>query len=101
MYQAWCLDTSAICIETLWNKWEEFCMWQANELRVKYHILKSFSQAESSIDECLTKSRKTSFIWLSLGNFKYHFKRHISVWFTKHRDLSICLKPAPTGYQLE
>ena len=47
MYQAWCLDPIQISTETLWTAWEEFCKPQANEMRGRYDLLKSFSQAGS------------------------------------------------------
>ena len=50
MYEVWCLDSSEISTVTLWSKWEEYCDAQANELKSRYDIVRSFIPAGLSID---------------------------------------------------
>ena len=49
MYQVWFLE-SCTYNHPLWSKREDFCKPQSNELRVRYDLFKSFSQAGSYVD---------------------------------------------------
>ena len=43
MCQAWNLQPEERMFAALWNRWEEFWKFQANELQARYDMLKSFS----------------------------------------------------------
>ena len=40
-----------LTLEVIWQKFEEFCKPQANELRARFDLLTSFRQADMSVDE--------------------------------------------------
>ena len=40
-----------LCLEMLWNKFEEFCKPQTNEVRARFDLLTSFRQGDMSVDE--------------------------------------------------
>ena len=40
-----------LCIEVIWNKFEEFCKPQTNEVRARFDLLTSFRQGDMSGDE--------------------------------------------------
>ena len=48
---SWGLTDGDITLETLWNKFEEFCKPQVNEVRARFDLLTSFRQGEKSVDE--------------------------------------------------
>ena len=48
---SWGLTDGDITLETLWNKFEEFCKPQANEVRAGFDLLTSFRQGDKSVDE--------------------------------------------------
>ena len=50
-YTSWNLPNEELSLETIWEKFEEFCKPQANELRARFDLLTSFRQADMSVDE--------------------------------------------------
>ena len=54
-YISWNLTNEELCIDTIWQKYEEFCMPQANELRARFDLLTSFKQDQMSVDEWYNK----------------------------------------------
>ena len=50
-YTSWNLSNTELSLETIWEKIEEFCKPQANELRARFDLLTSFRQADMSVDE--------------------------------------------------
>ena len=44
-----------MCLDTIWQKYEEFCKPQANELRARFDLLTSFKQDQMSVDEWYNK----------------------------------------------
>ena len=55
---SWGLTDSDVTLETLWNKFEEFCKPQANEVRARFDLLTSFRQGEKSVDEWFNAIQK-------------------------------------------
>ena len=50
-YISWDLTPEQISLETIWQKYEEFCKPQTNEIRARFDLLTSFHQEEHSVDE--------------------------------------------------
>ena len=50
-YVSWCLPKDELCLEMIWNKYEEFCKPQANEARARFDLLTSFRKGGMSVDE--------------------------------------------------
>ena len=50
---SWGLTDGDLTLETLWNKFEEFCKPQANEVRARFDLLTNFRQGDKSVDEWL------------------------------------------------
>ena len=48
---SWCLTQDELCLEMIWNKFEELCKLQTNEVRARFDLLTSFRQGDMSIDE--------------------------------------------------
>ena len=40
-----------LCLEMIWNKFEEFCKPQTNEVRARFDLLTSFKQGDMIVDE--------------------------------------------------
>ena len=45
------VSPEALCLEIIWNKFEEFCKPQTNEVRARFDLLKSFRQGDMSVDK--------------------------------------------------
>ena len=43
-YISWNLSNEELYLDTIWQKYEEFCKPQANELRARFDLLTSFKQ---------------------------------------------------------
>ena len=50
-YVSWCLTQDELCLEMIWNKFEEFCKSQTNEVRARFDLLTSFRHGDMSVDE--------------------------------------------------
>ena len=50
-YVSWCLPKEDLCLEVLWNKYEEFCKPWTNEVRAKFDLLTNFRQGDCLVDE--------------------------------------------------
>ena len=50
-YISQCLPPEDLCLEVIWNKFEEFCKPQTNEVRARFDLLTSFRQGDMSLDE--------------------------------------------------
>ena len=50
-YVSWCLPQEELCLEVIWNKFEEFSKPQTNEVRARFDLLTSFRQGDMSVDE--------------------------------------------------
>ena len=48
---SWGLTEVDLTLETLWNKFEEFCKSQLNEVRARFDLLTNFRQGDKSVDE--------------------------------------------------
>ena len=48
---SWGLTDGDLTLETLWNKFEEFCKPQSNEVRARFDLLTTFRQGDKSVDE--------------------------------------------------
>ena len=48
---SWGLTDGDLTLETLWNKFEEFCKPQSNEVRARFDLLTNFRQGDKSVDE--------------------------------------------------
>ena len=48
---SWGLTNGDLTLETLWNKFEEFCKPQSNEVRARFDLLTTFRQGDKSVDE--------------------------------------------------
>ena len=50
-YVSWSLSTEKLTLDTIWEKFEEFCKPQPNEVRAQCDFLTSFQQGNRSVDE--------------------------------------------------
>ena len=50
-YVSWSLPREELNLETIWERFEEFCKLQSNEVRSHFDLLKSFCQGNKSVDE--------------------------------------------------
>ena len=50
-YVSWCLPPEDLCLELIWNKFEEFCKPQTNEVRARLDLLTSSRQGDMSVGE--------------------------------------------------
>ena len=50
-YVSWNLSTDELMLDTIWEKSEEFCKSQSNEVRARFDLLTSFHQGSKSVDE--------------------------------------------------
>ena len=48
---SWGLTDGDLTLETLWNKIEEFCKPQSNEVQARFDLLTTFRQGDKSVDE--------------------------------------------------
>ena len=51
-YVSWSLSSEELMLDTIWEKFEEFCMPQSNEVRARFDLLTCFQQGNKSVDEC-------------------------------------------------
>ena len=51
IYQAWHVKPYDVSTATVLSKWDNFCKLQATELRARYNLFRSFSQACLCLDE--------------------------------------------------
>ena len=56
-YISWNLTNEELCLDTIWQKYEEFCKPQANELSARFDLLTSFKQDQMSVDEWYKRYR--------------------------------------------
>ena len=50
-YISWFLPPEDLCLELIWNKFEEFCKPQTNEFRARFDLLTSFRQGDMNVHE--------------------------------------------------
>ena len=50
-YVSWNLSTDELMLDTIWEKIEEFCKLQSNEVRARFDLLTCFWQGNTSFDE--------------------------------------------------
>ena len=48
---SWNLSTEELMLDTIWEKFEEFCKPQSNEVMARFNLLTSFQQGNKSVDE--------------------------------------------------
>ena len=50
-YVSWNLSTDELMLYTIWERFEEFCKSQSNQVRARFDLLTSFCQGNKSVDE--------------------------------------------------
>ena len=50
-YVSWGLSKEEMNLDTIWERFEDFCRLQSNEVQVQFDLLTSFHQGNKSIDE--------------------------------------------------
>ena len=50
-YVSWSLSTDELTLDIIWEKFEEFCKPQLNEVRTRFGLLTNFWQGNKSVDE--------------------------------------------------
>ena len=50
-YVSWNFPKDEFRLDTIWDRFEEFCMPQSNEVKTQFDLLTSFRQGNSSVDE--------------------------------------------------
>ena len=50
-YVSWSLSTEELMLDTIWEKFEEFCKPQSNVVRARFDLLKSFCHWNRSVSE--------------------------------------------------
>ena len=63
-YVPWNLSTDQLMLYTIWERFEEFCKPQSNEVRARFDLLISFLQGTSQLMNG-TMHYKPMFLWLS------------------------------------
>ena len=58
-YISWELSQEEMNLDTMWERFEDFCKLQSNEVRAQFNLLKSVYQGNKSIDK-----------WYKLSRFK-------------------------------
>ena len=48
---SWNLTNEKLALDVIWEKFEEFCKPQSNEVRARFDLLRSFRKSERSVDE--------------------------------------------------
>ena len=48
---SWDLTNDELTLDVIWEKFEEFCKFQSNEVRARFDLLTCFRQGERSVDE--------------------------------------------------
>ena len=48
---SWDLSPEETCLEVIWQRFEEFCKPQTNEIRARFDLLTSFRQEDHSVDK--------------------------------------------------
>ena len=80
-YIPWNLSNEELCLDTIWQKYEEFCKPQANELRARFDLLTSFKQDQMSVDECITRYKlKLDYVTIHKKQLRF-FKETFLVLF--------------------
>ena len=59
------LSTDESMLDTIWERFEEFCKPQSNEVRARFDLLTSFQQGNNSVDEWY-KAVQPRLLWLSV-----------------------------------
>ena len=47
----WSSSTEELMLDTIWEKFEELCKPQSNEVRARFDLLTNFQQGNRSVDE--------------------------------------------------
>ena len=50
-YVSWNLSSNELTLDTIWEKYEEYCKPQSNEVQARFDLLTSFRQENCSMDE--------------------------------------------------
>ena len=50
-YVSWSLSNGELMLDTIWEKFEEFCKPQSNEVRARFDLLTHFWKGNKSVDE--------------------------------------------------
>ena len=50
-YVSWCLSPEDLCLDIIWNIFEEFSKPHKNEVRARFDLLTSFRQGDMSVNE--------------------------------------------------
>ena len=51
-YVSWNLPKEDLYLDSIWDRFEEFCKLQSNEVRVHFDLLTRFCQGNTGVDEC-------------------------------------------------
>ena len=51
-YVSWSLPKDDLSLNTIWDRFEEFCKPQSNQVRVHFDLLTNFWQGNHGVDEC-------------------------------------------------
>ena len=83
---SWDLTPEQISLETIWQKYEEFCKPQTNKIRARFDLLTSFHQGKHSIDEWYNAVQsQINSARYPQGNARI-LQRDIFWFFLKHED---------------
>ena len=86
-YISWDLTPEQTSLETIWQKFEEFCKLQINEIRARFDMLTSFCQGECSVDEWYNAVQAQ----INLARYRQEMarilQRYIFWFFLKDEDL--------------
>ena len=85
-YISWCLPQEDLCLEMIWNKFEDFCKPQTNEVRARFDLLTSFRQGDMSIDEWYTSIHAQINLAKYLAEPAKILHRHIFWFFLRDED---------------
>ena len=50
-YVSWKLSTDELMLDSIWERFEEFCKPQCNEVRARFNLITSFQQRNKSVDK--------------------------------------------------
>ena len=63
-YVSWSLSTEELMLDTIWEKFADFCKPQSNEVRARFDLPTSFLQGNRSVDEWYN-AVQPKMLWLS------------------------------------
>ena len=85
-YVSWNLSSNELTLDTIWGKYEEYCMPQSNEVWARFDLLMSFRQGNCSVDEWYNAMQAQENLAKYTPETAKIFHRDIFCFFLKDED---------------